>query len=119
MQKKILVIDDSVFQRNKVCSLLAELGYGTLQAKDGVEGLEILKNLQPDCVLCDLLMPNMDGFSFLEEFRKQQQKCPVFVVTADVQQTSRNRCKDLGVVDILYKPINLAQLQQALKKLFS
>jgi CheY-like chemotaxis protein len=58
---RILVVDDSIFARLKICGMLREAGYETVEAANGREGLAMACALQPDCILSDLLMPEMDG----------------------------------------------------------
>ena len=58
---KVLIIDDSSFQRKWIARAVEELGHTTVQAADGQEGLDMVDREQPDCITVDLNMPSMDG----------------------------------------------------------
>jgi len=67
---KILVIDDSGFQRKVLSSILAGAGYQVVTAEDGEAGFEMARREAPDLVICDLLMPGIDGYTFLKMARE-------------------------------------------------
>ena len=67
----ILVADDSWLSRQMLDKILKEAGHEVVQANDGVEALEKIGRHTPDCLLLDLLMPEMDGFAVLAELRKR------------------------------------------------
>jgi len=112
---KILVVDDSKFSRKRVVSAIAELGYEIFQAGDGAEGFAIFEQMQPDLVVSDLLMPNVDGIGLLKMIRESGSQTPVIVVSADIQESSQTICSKLGIVTFLNKPFKPAQLQDAVK----
>ncbi|EHQ35029.1 response regulator [Methanoplanus limicola] len=114
---KILVTDDSVFQRNIITEILSESGYEYSEAKNGLEALDILKSEKPDLILLDLLMPEMDGFHFLEEFNKSGYNIPVIVLTSDIQNTTKKRCMELGAAGFLNKPVEKEELLLLIKGL--
>jgi CheY-like chemotaxis protein len=64
--RRILVVNDDQLLADSVCGLLAETGYDVTTAADGREGLDIVERWRPDLVVLDLIMPGMDGWSFLE-----------------------------------------------------
>jgi twitching motility two-component system response regulator PilH len=96
--------------------ILAETGYELLEAKDGVEGLAMAIEYKPDCIFTDLLMPKMDGFTLLKNLRQQHLQIPVIVVTADIQQTSKQICLQLGAKNILNKPPSAQDVLDALNQ---
>ncbi|MBN2419376.1 MAG: response regulator [Deltaproteobacteria bacterium] len=102
--KKILIIDDSQFTRLNLSNFLKQNDYEIFEAENGVVGLEAVKKYSPDCILSDLLMPEMDGYGFLESLNKQGIKIPVIVLTADVQATTRKKILQAGAVGIINKP---------------
>ncbi len=110
----ILIIDDSGLIRTKMASILRSLGYTTVQAINGKDGLEKVEAESFDCVFTDLLMPEMDGFGFLEEVKKQRPGLPVVVISADIQQATHDRCMGLGAIAILPKPPKPEAVQQIL-----
>lgn len=100
----ILVVDDSALIRNKLTTILHNLGCTVEHAIHGQDALEKVKNQVFDCVFSDLLMPVMDGFQFLEEVKKIYPALPVVVVSADIQELTRERCLKLGALGVLPKP---------------
>lgn len=84
-EKKVLVVEDEEDLLNMYCDILDEGGIKTIKAKNGIEGLEMLKNSKVDLVLLDLMMPEMDGFTVLKEIRKNPQvygSMPIIILTA-------------------------------------
>ncbi len=115
---KILIIDDARWQRSQLTRLLREAGHEVVVACDGLEGLERLDE-GTSAVVCDLLMPNLDGFGFLEELRARGSAVPVVIASADIQRTSRERCEALGARRFVSKPYKPADLLQALTEAVS
>ncbi len=101
---KILVVDDSLFARMNICDILKEAGHETLEAANGTEGLKKVLAENPECVLSDLLMPEMDGIAFLKSLREKKIDLPVIVLSADVQETKRKQCLELGTAGFISKP---------------
>ncbi|NVN99789.1 MAG: response regulator [Geobacteraceae bacterium] len=114
--QKVLVVDDSLFQRKSICDTLKEAGFLTIEAGDGREGLETARTGSPDYILTDLLMPVMDGIQFLTELKEQGFTCPMFVLSADIQETKRKQCLDLGVAGFLSKPFKKHELIEAFSR---
>lgn len=112
----ILVVDDSMFQRHAVAKVLKEFGFDVIDADNGQTGLERMERDKPDAVILDLIMPHCNGFEALEILNKRGNRTPVFVFTADIQSTSRQRCLDLGATAFLNKPLNKEELQAVLKR---
>ncbi|MBW1739718.1 MAG: response regulator [Deltaproteobacteria bacterium] len=83
MPRKILIVDDEPDIITFLSSVLEENGYTSVSAKDGVEGLEILRKEKPDLVLLDLMMPKKSGITMFQELRKDpdMSHIPVVVVT--------------------------------------
>jgi CheY-like chemotaxis protein len=113
----ILVVDDSMFQRHALGRMLKEAGHSVLEAENGIAGLEKIESDRPDAVILDLIMPKLGGFETLEELRKRGNRTPVFVFTADIQATSRERCLELGATAFINKPLNREELKEALERL--
>jgi len=100
----VLVVDDSLFARMNICDMLNDAGYECLQARNGREGLEMAVSAPPDCILSDLLMPELDGIGLLTALREEGISVPVIVLSADIQQTKREQCTSLGTSGFLSKP---------------
>ncbi len=104
----ILVVDDSVTTRQSLCLSLEKYGYRTLQAKDGQEALQIVRQNPQDLklVICDVEMPNMNGFEFLN-VRRQDPKLthiPVVMLTSRSNTKHRQFAAHLGALDYFIKP---------------
>lgn len=115
---KILIVDDAKFQRSNLSKVLKEAGYEVIQATNGREALDQLSEA-PAAVICDLLMPDLDGFGFLEELRTKDHRPPVVIASADIQQSSRDRCVELGAACFVGKPYKPADILRALESVVS
>jgi len=113
----LLIADDSIFQRMILGRMAKSLGYDVLEASDGNQCLELLREHGPDAVLLDLNMPGLHGLDVLKAMREDGLTQPVVVISADIQETTRQRCMALGAKDILYKPFDQQTLHQVLKDL--
>ena len=116
---KVLLIDDSWLTRRGLSNILAAAGHSVIEAEGGVDGIKAALEKQPDCIFLDLLMPDMDGFSVLQRLNENESRIPVVVFSADIQDTSRRKCLEMGAFDFLNKPPNeneiLETLHRALK----
>lgn len=106
----ILIVDDSLLTRRHLARTLSEVGYQTTQASDGDEALSILEDTPFDCVLLDMLMPHMSGHEVLARLRERGTHPPVIVLTADIQDTTREACLVEGALRILNKPPDKEEL---------
>ena len=111
---RVLICDDSLLQRKTLSAIVADIGYEVETACNGKEALEKIQNAPPDCLLLDMLMPVMDGIQVLEQLESQSKHLPIIVLTADVQEWLKKRCLELGVANLLNKPVKQDQLQRAL-----
>lgn len=107
---RILVVDDSLFARMNICSMLEEAGHECRQAGNGREGLAVVLQDPPDCILTDLLMPEMDGIALLAALKENSVPVPAIVLTADIQDSKRRQCLDLGTAGFISKPPRKAEL---------
>ncbi|HEY9300270.1 MAG TPA: response regulator, partial [Phormidium sp.] len=87
----ILVIEDAALSRQVLRRILQPEGHTIWEAKNGLEGLEIIltREDKPDCILVDILMPEMGGVEFLKAMRDRELKIPTIVITADIQESTR------------------------------
>jgi twitching motility two-component system response regulator PilH len=114
---KVLLIDDSRFTRKNVSEYLATKGYKIVEAENGISGLDVIEAQKLDLIITDLLMPEMDGYIFLEELSNRNIHIPVIVMTADIQETTKKRVMDLGAFAIINKPPDYIQLIKLIKSL--
>lgn len=103
---RILVVDDQPANLRVVSSLLSRHGYEVVTAADGEEALAVLATLQPDLMLLDMLMPNMDGFALLAEIKQNPDllRLPVVFLTVAQDRDLLLRAFDAGAVDYVTKP---------------
>jgi CheY-like chemotaxis protein len=112
---KVLIIDDSSFQRKILTVTLNELGCEVIPAESAIEGIEKAAAHKPDILITDLLMPEHDGFFVLEQVREKNLKVPVIVLTSDIQTTTREKCTGLGAGAFLNKPLKKEELHTAIR----
>ena len=105
--KKILVIDDEKHIAEAIRLNLTMLGHEVVVGINGLEGLKWWKELSPDLVIVDLMMPEIDGVGVITEIRKSDLKIPILVISAKDQVKEKIRCLSLGVDDYLSKPFDL------------
>lgn len=110
MRSRILIVDDD----EKIISMLrrglAFEGYDVLTASNGVEGLSMVLNEEPDVVVLDVMMPKVDGFEALRRLREGGSKVPVLMLTAKDEVENRVKGLDTGADDYLVKPFALEEL---------
>jgi two-component system, chemotaxis family, chemotaxis protein CheY len=107
---RILIIDDSLFQRRIISAPLIAAGFETIEAVNGKDGLEKIITDTPDLILLDILMPEKDGLSVLKELHDVQNPIPVIMLTSDVQDSTRQECLGLGARAFLNKPVRAEEL---------
>lgn len=115
----ILTIDDSMYMRKKMISILKEDGHEILEAEDGVKGLQMADSHKPDCILLDLIMPEMDGLKVLKSLHESGSKVPVIVITADIQESMQKKCMELGAYAFINKPPKKDELRNAVNNILS
>ncbi len=112
----ILIIDDSSTTRNVIRKLVKKDGHETLEAADGQKGLEIVSDNKPDCIVLDLIMPEIDGFGVLKTLRNRDSKIPVIILSADIQEIVRKECLELGASAFINKPLIKRELRKTISK---
>jgi len=106
MKTKILVIEDNNSIRLLFQHYLTEKGFEVVEAENGKIGLEKIKGNLPDIVTVDLLMPEMDGFSFLAEIKKIHPDLPVIIVSGAKEIEDAVKAIHLGAWDYIAKPVS-------------
>lgn len=116
--KKVLTVDDSRTIRNMLLMTLSGAGYETVQAEDGLEGLEVLERSNPDVIVTDINMPRLDGFGFIEGVRKdaRYRAIPILVLTTESDQEKKNRARQAGATGWIVKPFDPAKLIDAIER---
>ncbi len=104
-KKKILIIEDDKILADMYAVKFDKVGYEVVETQNGIEGLNLAKTINPDVVLLDVILPEMDGFSILIELKKEKntKKLPVILLTNLGQQGDIEKGKLLGATDYLTK----------------
>jgi CheY-like chemotaxis protein len=100
---RILIIEDSAHQRTSLKNLVIHQGHEPLLAEDGAQGLELVAKV--DLVLCDVFMPILDGFEFLEALAERGDSTLTLMVSCDLTEAEHQRCLQLGARGLLEKPV--------------
>lgn len=101
---KILIIDDSWLIRKTIAGYLKRHGFDFEESVDGAQGLARVDEYGPQCIILDLLMPGLSGLEVLAQLKQKQNTIPVIVLTADIQETTKEKCLSFGVADFVQKP---------------
>ncbi|MEH1869275.1 MAG: response regulator [Nostoc sp.] len=115
----VLIIDDAAFSRRMIRKFLQVDGYEIIEATNGREGLELVHQRQPNCVLADLLMPDMNGFEFLQALQDEKLKIPTIIISADIQEGARNQSYSLGAINFINKPPKENELRKAVQEVLN
>jgi CheY-like chemotaxis protein len=119
MMTLVLIIDDAAFSRRMIRKFLQVDGYEIIEATNGREGLKLVHERQPNCVLTDLLMPDMNGFEFLQALQDQELKIPTIIISADIQEEARNQSYSLGAINFINKPPKENELRKAVQQVLN
>ena len=115
--KSILIIDDDELLCDMVAQLLELEGYSVAVAHDGRKGLEMVGQMQFDCILLDLVMPKMDGLQFMRRIAEEMPgHPPIVVISASVTNDILAEGRDFGVRAMIRKPVNAQDLVAAIEK---
>jgi CheY-like chemotaxis protein len=118
---RILVAEDNAVNRELLRELLELRGYTVLEACDGQEALNAIKQAPPDLLLLDIGMPVLDGFAVIRRLREDARlaRLPVVAVTAYAMRGDRERILNSGFDGYLSKPVNPASLTEELDRLLN
>lgn len=110
--KKILVIEDAQSLRKDILEMLGFEGYEAEGAENGIVGVQMAREMRPDLIICDIMMPGMDGFGVLEELRKDAElgTIPFIFLTARTDRADSRYGMELGADDYLTKPFTASEL---------
>ena len=114
----VLIVDDSAMDRKIMRQALEELGVNILEAKDGMEALNMLKQNDIDAMLIDIEMPRMDGYTLAQEIRKynKYRKLPLIAVTSRATKADRVRGVEVGMDEYITKPYTKEYLQNVIRR---
>lgn len=119
-KNKILVIDDNHEMRDMISDLLSIKGYSVETSNTGIGIQDKLKSVQPDLIICDIAMPEKDGFEVLEDIRSSEyNKTPFVFLTASMVQSEQERIINTTADGYLMKPYDSKKLFQLLDTLLT
>lgn len=110
--KTILVVEDNQAMNLAICDILELNQYTVISACDGVDGLSQMRRQRPDVVLCDIMMPRMDGYTLLQNARSDEllRTVPFIFLTARSSTQDKRHAKGIGIDDYLVKPVDAQDL---------
>jgi DNA-binding NarL/FixJ family response regulator len=118
--KTILVIEDQPVMRHKTVTILKMEGFDVLEAANGAEGIQVAQEELPDLILCDIMMPDRDGYQVLQAVRLNRATAttPFIFLTAKGEKPDLRAGMNLGADDYLVKPVPRVELLEAIEARF-
>ncbi len=115
-QATILVVEDNVDLNMAICEILESFEFNVFSSKDGFEARDWLQENRPDMILCDIMMPGMDGYTLLRHARADHKlrTLPFIFLTARTSVADRRKAKEIGIEDYLTKPVDSSDLLAAI-----
>lgn len=118
MAKRILIVDDALIMRMKIKEIAQQAGWEIAgEAASGTEAVQRYRELKPDLVTMDIVMPQMDGVAALRAVRDEDPRAQVVMVSAVDQREKLIECVRLGAVDFVVKPFDTGSLRSFFEKL--
>lgn len=116
---RVVYVEDNEDLRTYVQKMLTTFGHTVSVAIDGRDGLKTLETVQPDVIVSDVMMPNMDGYEFLAALRSREQtrRIPVILTTAKSEMDEKIRGLERGADEYLAKPINIRELDARIRNI--
>jgi CheY-like chemotaxis protein len=118
LMAKVLVIEDEEILRESILNILKLNGFSAIEAVNGRQGLQLAKEWVPNLILCDIRMPELDGYEVLRALRQDPvtASIPVIFLTAESIQKVIDKGQSLGAKGYLSKPFSTAQLLETINK---
>ena len=111
----VMICDDSMLVRKKLRELLEELGYSVCEAVNGVQAVEVYREIKPSAVLMDIVMPQMDGLTALRTIKEIDSNAYVVMVSSAGTSSKLLEALKSGASDFIQKPYSTAQIAKALE----
>ena len=116
----ILVVEDNYINQRVITAYLAQDNITLLIANNGIEAVNFFNNMNFDCILMDIAMPEMDGIEATKKIRLKEgwnrKRTPIIAVTASDPESNRDRFFAAGMDDYLAKPVNERTLKEKIEK---
>ena len=114
---KILLVEDDMMLNEMISEYLTSTGHVIISAKNGLESLGILESQKFDLLILDISLPDIDGFTILENMHEQKRMIPTIYISALIDIEDISRAFDLGCFDYLKKPFHLKELTLRINKI--
>jgi len=118
MKKRILLIEDEPHIVLGLKDALEFEGFGVLAANEGQPGIQLARVEKPDCVILDIMLPDVNGYKVCEEIRRWDAHVPIIMLTARSQETDKIRGLDSGADDYVTKPFSVNELVARIRAIF-
>src|SRR3989337_2620295 len=117
MNKKILLIEDNKEMRENTAEILELANYDVVTAQNGKEGVEFTKREKPDLIICDIMMPELDGYGVLHLLTKSDETAaiPFIFLTAKAERSDLRKGMEMGADDYVTKPFDDIELLNAVE----
>jgi len=113
---KVLVIEDNPQNMKLIAFVLKKYGHVLIEASCGLEGVEKAINLQPDLILMDIQLPDIDGLEATRKIRKTMLNIPIIAITSYAMAGDREKVIDAGCIGYFEKPINPLTIMKDIEK---
>ncbi len=109
---KVLVVDDEKNIRENIVEILELNGYEASSAENGLQGISVFYSFKPDFVLCDIMMPVLDGYGFLEKIKSDinSRNVPIVFLSAKVELEEHELALSKGATEYMMKPFKISDL---------
>lgn len=114
---KVLIVDDSIISRRMIRKLISKHNFEIDEATNGKEAIDKIHSNQYDIIFLDLLMPDIDGIQILSRLKSEGIPTKVVVISADIQETTKDKCKELGAFAFINKPPKEEEIDTVIQKL--
>lgn len=115
-EKPVVLVAEDTNSNYLLVSAILKKDYVLYRANDGVEAVEMSRTIEPDIILMDICMPNVDGLDATVQIRAFNPNVPIIAVTAYAFESDHQRAMDAGCTDFLTKPISIVKLKEIIKK---
>jgi len=117
MEPKILIVEDEREMARGLKDILEFEGYDVAIAGNGREALQSVVRREPDCIILDLMLPDVNGYQVCEDIRRQKINTPILMLTARAQDYDKIRGLEVGADDYMTKPFSVGELLARIKAL--
>lgn len=113
--RRILLVEDDQSFRRMIVKVLSRAGYTVTQARNGIEGLRLFREIRPDLVLTDIVMPDGEGIGLIRNIRTEDRDCPILAMCgAAHQQLYLRGARGLGANKTIAKPFRMIEMLEAI-----